>query len=62
MAKKTAFHRCSKWIPTSPEFRDSMDRDGDSFDPPERDITADVQASNVLRDFRLSEGSDVPEL
>jgi recombination protein RecT len=62
MAKKTAFHRCSKWIPTSPEFRDAMDRDGDSFDPPERDITADVQASNVLRDFRLSEGSDVPEL
>lgn len=61
MAKKTAFHRCSKWIPISPEFRDAMDRDGDSYEPPERDITASVEASDVLRDFRLGEGTDVPE-
>jgi recombination protein RecT len=62
MAKKTAFHRCSKWIPTSPEFRDAMDRDGDSFEPPAVDVTASVEASDVLRDFRLSEGNDQPEL
>ena len=61
MAKKTAFHRCAKWIPTSPEFRDAMDRDGDSYEPPMQDITASVEASDVLRDFRLGEGSDVPE-
>lgn len=61
MAKKTAFHRCSKWIPTSPEFRDAMDRDEDSFVPQEKDITASVEASDVLRDFRLSEGTDQPE-
>jgi len=29
MAKKTAFRRCSKWLPLSAEFRDALERDDD---------------------------------
>lgn len=64
MAKKTAFHRCSKWIPTSPEYRDAMDRDFDTIEQDEaRDITGEVSASvaGVMAGHRISEGADFPE-
>lgn len=32
MAKKTAFRRLSKWLPLSPEYRDSLDKDDDAID------------------------------
>lgn len=32
MAKKTVFHRASKWVTLSPEIRDLMDADGDVID------------------------------
>lgn len=33
MAKKTVFRRLSKWLPLSPEYRDILDHDADTFDP-----------------------------
>jgi recombination protein RecT len=33
MAKKTVFRRLSKWLPLSPEYRDILDKDADTFDP-----------------------------
>jgi recombination protein RecT len=36
MAKKTVFHRASKWIQLSPEIRDALDADDDRPDPVSR--------------------------
>lgn len=33
MAKKTVFRRLSKWLPLSPEHRELLERDADSFPP-----------------------------
>jgi len=34
MAKKTAFRRLSKWLPLSPEFRDVLEKDEESYVQP----------------------------
>lgn len=48
MAKKTVFHRCSKWLPLSPELRDKLEKD-DEFQPIDVDATVeDVTTSRPV--------------
>lgn len=42
MAKKTVFHRCSKWLPLSPELREKLDKDESEFTPIEIDATVET--------------------
>lgn len=57
MAKKTAFRRCSKWIPLSAEIVDAMDRDDDKL-PAFGEPTSRVAVSSDLMDRLMSPSDD----
>jgi recombination protein RecT len=47
MAKKTAFHRASKWIELSPEIREHFEKDYDLDVSKARNVTPTVRAEAI---------------
>lgn len=60
MAKKTVFRRLSKWLPLSPEYRDILDHDADTFDPVALNPKANVIPPPMKQEAAEQETFDVP--
>jgi recombination protein RecT len=61
MAKKTVFRRCSKWLQLSPEIRDALEKDGETYDETPRVTTGRV-VNDAPRINPYSEPEPLPEL
>jgi phage RecT family recombinase len=57
MAKKTVFRRLSKWLPLSPEYRDILEHDADTFEP----IAANAQSKATIPPPPLKKAEPVIE-
>ena len=61
MAKKTVFRQLSKWLPRSPEFRDSLEADVDAAEERRFDVSRpifDATPTKALFDSQGEEGGD----
>ena len=61
MAKKTAFRRLSKWLPLSPEFRDVLDKDDESYVQPSLEQKIAGGLSSIFDDVPVTEVSATTE-
>lgn len=59
MAKKTAFRRCSKWLPLSAEILDALEGDDDKLD--ETIVTQKPQAQTISELSAMLNGPDASE-
>jgi recombination protein RecT len=60
MAKKTVFRRLSKWLPLSPEYREILDHDADTFDPVVLNPKANVIPPPMKKDAVTYESAHTP--